>query len=105
MRARNIALRSNTPLHKDVLRHAASGSISVYVADREAGISFEFCTEHAILPLDHRPRMLESTPLTRDLWLAGPSAPATPVEQLGVTMDGPDDRFAGEIAEAANSLA
>jgi hypothetical protein len=35
-----------------------------------AGISFEFCVEHDMVAPDHRPRILESTPISRDLWLA-----------------------------------
>ncbi|MFG1926391.1 VOC family protein [Cryptosporangium sp. NPDC048952] len=105
MRARNIALRSGAQLQKDVLRHAASGSISVYIADPAAGISFEFCVEHDIVAPDHRPRILESTPISRDVWLAG-----TPKEEvkaltdaaMGVTSAPTRD---DELAAVANQLA
>lgn len=73
MRARNIATSRGASLQKDVLRHAASGSISVYIADPAAGISFEFCTEHDIVAPDHRPRLLEATPISRDVWMQGTS--------------------------------
>lgn len=73
MRARNIATSRGATLQKDVLRHAASGSISVYIADPAAGISFEFCTEHDIVAADHRPRLLEATPISRDVWMQGTS--------------------------------
>lgn len=73
MRARNIATSRGATLQKDVLRHAASGSISVYIADPAAGISFEFCTEHDIVPADHRARLLEATPISRDVWMQGTS--------------------------------
>lgn len=105
MRARNVALRSGAKLQKDVLRHAASGSISVYVADPMAGISFEFCVEHDVVADNHRPRILESTPISRDVWLAG-----TPKEEIAALTDAAmgvtsaitrDD----ELAAMANSLA
>ncbi|WP_300403043.1 VOC family protein [Nocardioides sp.] len=73
MRARNIATSRGATLQKDVLRHAASGSISVYIADPAAGISFEFCTEHDIVDADHRARILEATPISRDVWMQGTS--------------------------------
>jgi 2,3-dihydroxy-p-cumate/2,3-dihydroxybenzoate 3,4-dioxygenase len=73
MRARNIATSRGATLQKDVLRHAASGSISVYIADPAAGISFEFCTEHEIVDADQRPRLLEATPISRDVWMQGTS--------------------------------
>ena len=100
MRARNIALRSGAQLQKDVLRHAASGSISVYIADPMTGISFEFCTEHDIVDPDHRPRLLESSPTTRDVWQAGSPGAAAKVAQLGATSDQPVS-----LADLANSLA
>jgi catechol-2,3-dioxygenase len=94
MRARNIALRQGAELQKDVLRHAASGSISVYIADPMTGISFEFCTEHDIVAPDHRPRLLEGSPITRDVWQAySPGLSRT--APLGAT----------SVAELANSLA
>lgn len=73
MRARNIATSRGAVLQKDVLRHAASGSISVYIADPVAGISFEFCTEHDIVDPNHRARLLEATPISRDVWMQGTS--------------------------------
>jgi 2,3-dihydroxy-p-cumate/2,3-dihydroxybenzoate 3,4-dioxygenase len=105
MRARNIAMRSGAKLQKDVLRHAASGSISVYVADPTAGISFEFCVEHDIVPDDHRPRILESTPISRDVWMSG-----TPKEEIKALTDAAMGVTSGvsrddELAAMANSLA
>lgn len=97
MRARNIALRQGAQLQKDVLRHAASGSISVYIADPMTGISFEFCTEHDIVEPDHRPRLLEGSPTTRDVWQAYSPGLARNAP-LGATSDTP-------VADLANSLA
>ncbi|MET7422157.1 VOC family protein [Dactylosporangium sp. NPDC005555] len=105
MRARNVALRSGAKLQKDVLRHAASGSISVYIADPMAGLSFEFCVEHDIVGADHRPRILESTPISRDVWMAG-----TPKEEIAALTNAAMGVTSGisrdeELAAMANSLA
>lgn len=88
MRGRNIALRRGAVLQKDVLRHAASGSISVYIADPMTGISFEFCCDHDIVDPDHRPRLLEGSPTTRDIWQAG-SPGLAKVAPLGATSEAP----------------
>lgn len=114
MRGRNIALRHGASLQKDVLRHAASGSISVYIADPMTGISFEFCAEHDIVDPDHRPRLLEASPVTRDIWQAGSPglakvAPlgATAEAPLGATAEPPVGAGSPEarVADLANSLA
>lgn len=107
MRARNVALRYGAELQKDVLRHAASGSISVYIADPFTGISFEFCWDHDVLQDDHRPRILEASAVSRDIWLAG--VPAEEIAQLdrvgmGVTTTHADDAGA-EVAVVANAIA
>ncbi|GAA0983291.1 iron-dependent extradiol dioxygenase HsaC [Acrocarpospora macrocephala] len=106
MRARNIALRQGAQLQKDVLRHAASGSISVYIADPMTGISFEFCTEHDIVGPDHRPRLLEGSPITRDVWQAGSPGLARNAP-LGATSDTPLPKTPEEsrVADLANSIA
>ncbi|MBL7493517.1 VOC family protein [Frankia sp. AgB1.9] len=119
MRGRNIALRRGASLQKDVLRHAASGSISVYIADPATGISFEFCAEHDIVAPDHRPRLLEASPITRDVWQAG-SPGLAKVAPLGATAEAPLAAAAGvssagapagagseeaRVADLANSLA
>lgn len=106
MRARNIALRRGAQLQKDVLRHAASGSISVYIADPATGISFEFCTEHDIVDPYHRPRLLEGSPTTRDVWQAySPGLSRT--APLGATSDTPvpPTTAEGQVADLANTLA
>lgn len=106
MRARNIALRQGAALQKDVLRHAASGSISVYIADPMTGISFEFCTEHDIVAPDHRPRLLEGSPITRDVWQQG-SPGLSRTAPLGATSDTPLAVVSEEtrVADLANTLA
>ncbi|MCX4817969.1 VOC family protein [Streptomyces sp. NBC_01239] len=101
MRARNIALRNGAKLNKDVLRHAASGSISVYIADPVANMSFEYCVEHDIVDADHRPRILESTPISRDVWLAGTSKE----EIAAVTAAVSGEEHNGALSAIANSIA
>ena len=122
MRARNIALRQGAVLQKDVLRHAASGSISVYIADPMTGISFEFCTEHDIVDPEHRPRLLEGSPTTRDVWQAyspglSKNAPLGATSDIALPPDsirslaalpaGPtsDESADSKVAEVANQLA
>lgn len=101
MRARNIALRGGAQLNKDVLRHAASGSISVYIADPMAGMSFEYCWDHAVLDPDHRPRILESTPISRDVWLAGTTKEEIAAVNAAVSGEARDRA----MASVANSIA
>jgi catechol 2,3-dioxygenase-like lactoylglutathione lyase family enzyme len=103
MRARNIAVRGGAALQKDVLRHAASGSISVYIADPMTGISFEFCTEHEIVDHDHRARILEGSPITRDVWMAGTSKEE--VRALTDAAMGVTSTIDGDLADIANTLA
>ena len=102
-RARNIAVRGGAALQKDVLRHAASGSISVYIADPMTGISFEFCTEHEIVDHDHRARILEGSPITRDVWMAGTSKEE--VRALTDAAMGVTSTIDGDLADIANTLA
>jgi 2,3-dihydroxy-p-cumate/2,3-dihydroxybenzoate 3,4-dioxygenase len=71
MRCRNNALRHGVKLRDDLLRHAPSGSIGVYVKDEARGFAVEFCTGH--LQVDdatHRPRILPMAPETVDTWLS-----------------------------------
>ena len=49
---------------------------------------------------DHRPRLLESSPTTRDVWQAGSPGLSSKVAQLGATSDQPVS-----LADLANSLA
>lgn len=69
MRARNVALRSGAKLRQDVVRHAASGSMSTYIIDPMNDIAVEFCTNHRqIDDEDYRARILPAQPSTLDLW-------------------------------------
>jgi 2,3-dihydroxy-p-cumate/2,3-dihydroxybenzoate 3,4-dioxygenase len=79
MRARNNALRLGVELRDDLLRHAPSGSIGVYLKDKARGFAVEFCVGHPQLDNDtHRARILPSTPQTRDVWLVPLANPLEP---------------------------
>jgi catechol-2,3-dioxygenase len=71
MRFRNNALRHGVELRDDLLRHAPSGSIGVYMKDVARGFAIEFCTGHPqVDDATHRPRVLPMSPETRDVWLS-----------------------------------
>lgn len=73
MRARNVALSSGVELRQDLVRHAASGSVSTYLVDPVNDISVEFCAWHCTIDdEDYRPRTLQASPATLDLWKASP---------------------------------
>jgi len=75
MRARANVLALNVPLRNDLLRHAPSGSMGIYLRDEANNFVIEFCTEHGqITADDHRPRVLPAVPETLDTWRSvGPS--------------------------------
>jgi 2,3-dihydroxy-p-cumate/2,3-dihydroxybenzoate 3,4-dioxygenase len=71
MRARNHALRWGVELRDDLLRHAPSGSIGIYLKDRARDFAVEFCVGHPQLDdQTHHPRILPTSPETRDVRLA-----------------------------------
>jgi 2,3-dihydroxy-p-cumate/2,3-dihydroxybenzoate 3,4-dioxygenase len=87
MRARNVALRSGAKLRQDVVRHAASGSMSTYIIDPMNDIAVEFCTNHRqIDDENYRARILPAQASTLDLWkhlpddFADPAAPDQPAQ-------------------------
>jgi catechol 2,3-dioxygenase-like lactoylglutathione lyase family enzyme len=85
MRARNVALRSGAKLRQDVVRHAASGSMSTYIIDPMNDICVEFCTNHRqIDDEEYRARILPAQASTLDLWKHLPeyfTEPARPAGQ------------------------
>jgi 2,3-dihydroxy-p-cumate/2,3-dihydroxybenzoate 3,4-dioxygenase len=87
MRARNNALRWGVTLRDDLLRHAPSGSIGVYLKDEARNFAVEFCVGHPQLDdATHRPRILPSSPETRDMWVAplpNPLEPGTVTSMAG----------------------
>jgi 2,3-dihydroxy-p-cumate/2,3-dihydroxybenzoate 3,4-dioxygenase len=73
MRGRNHALEKGVILRKDLLRHAPSGSMGIYMIDPVHNHAVEFCTGHAkILNDDHRARILAMTPESSNIWLEKP---------------------------------
>jgi Predicted ring-cleavage extradiol dioxygenase len=71
MRARNNAVKHGVKLRDDLLRHAPSGSIGVYLKDEERGFAVEFCTGHPqIEDPEHRARILPMAEATVDVWLS-----------------------------------
>lgn len=73
MRARNVALQNGLKLRQDLVRHAASGSISTYILDPVNDISVEFCVWHGqINDEGHRARILPASPVTLDIWKSSP---------------------------------
>jgi 2,3-dihydroxy-p-cumate/2,3-dihydroxybenzoate 3,4-dioxygenase len=82
MRARNVALRSGAKLRQDVVRHAASGSVSTYIIDPMNDIAVEFCTNHRqIDDASYRARILPAQASTLDLWKHLPEYFVDPAEQ------------------------
>ena len=94
MRARNNALRWGVELRDDLLRHAPSGSIGVYLKDKARGFAVEFCVGHPQLDNEtHRARILPASPETRDVWLAplaNPLEPGAVLSPSARTDGGPD---------------
>jgi hypothetical protein len=64
-------------LRDDVLRHAPSGSIGVYLKDEARGMAVEFCVGHPkIDDAVHKPRILPMVPETADVWRAALPEPS-----------------------------
>jgi 2,3-dihydroxy-p-cumate/2,3-dihydroxybenzoate 3,4-dioxygenase len=68
MRARHNAVAAGVKLRDDLLRHAPSGSVGVYLKDEARKFSVEFCTGHPQVEDDHQARILPSTPETINVW-------------------------------------
>jgi catechol-2,3-dioxygenase len=110
MRFRNNALRYGVELRDDLLRHAPSGSIGVYMKDEARGFAVEFCVGHPQVSESHRARVLPPAPETVDVWLSplpDPLAGAPQSRAAGAAVGTPvagmlpagaaarDERFAG----------
>jgi catechol 2,3-dioxygenase-like lactoylglutathione lyase family enzyme len=68
MRFRNNALKHGVKLRDDLLRHAPSGSIGVYMHDEARGFAVEFCINHPVLDDSHEARLLPLADQTVDVW-------------------------------------
>lgn len=76
MRCRNNALDLGLSLEYDLLRHAPSGSIGVYVQEPMHGFSIEFCCEHEQVDDEtHVARNLTFGASTIDVWRETMPAP------------------------------
>ncbi len=68
MRLRSHAMATGT-LSDDIVRHTASGSMSVYLREEENGLGVEFCTGHMrIIDDAYRGRLLQPAPTTVNMW-------------------------------------
>lgn len=80
MRARSNALKNEVALRNDLLRHAPSGSMGIYVEDKARQFAIEFCVGHPQVDDEtHVARTLPLAPETLDIWLA-PLPPPAPIE-------------------------
>jgi len=70
MRFRNNALKHGVKLREDLLRHAPSGSIGVYMHDEARKFAVEFCIGHPVLDDSHKARRLPLADRTADVWQA-----------------------------------
>lgn len=88
MRARANAVRHGHRLQMDVLRHAPSTSVGVYIEDPLHGFSVEFCARHRQIPEHgHHPRRLPGALDTIDTWQTplpdvAPPPPAKTLDEL-----------------------
>jgi len=108
MRFRNNALRHGVALRDDLLRHAPSGSIGVYMKDEARGFAIEFCTGHPqVDDVNHRARVLPMAPETADVWLSPlPDRLLEPSSRTTVLAPAnPPPIRSAEPAHAATSLA
>jgi 2,3-dihydroxy-p-cumate/2,3-dihydroxybenzoate 3,4-dioxygenase len=96
MRLRNHAVASGVTLRNDLLRHAASGSVGVYLTDPGSGLGVEFCVGHRVIAHDenYRPRIMVASPVTADVWQQGPPDESpSPSRPLLIAAEGPAARL------------
>jgi 2,3-dihydroxy-p-cumate/2,3-dihydroxybenzoate 3,4-dioxygenase len=73
LRARNVAQLSGATFREDLVRHAASGSVSTYIMDPINAIAVEFCFNHRQIDDEgYRARVLPAAPATFNLWNVAP---------------------------------
>jgi 2,3-dihydroxy-p-cumate/2,3-dihydroxybenzoate 3,4-dioxygenase len=99
VRARNIAVQNGVKLRQELVRHAASGSVSTYLIDPINDISVEFCVWHSQIEDEgYRPRILQASPVTLDMWKATP-------DEEEVARHGEEVRSTAELRGFANLIA
>jgi 2,3-dihydroxy-p-cumate/2,3-dihydroxybenzoate 3,4-dioxygenase len=83
--------RAHSIKAEDLVRHTASGSVSVYLEEPNLGIGVEICAGHDVITDDsYNGRLLKAGPLTADRWSGGfpDVTPAGAVGQGGGTAAG-----------------
>lgn len=109
MRARNNATALGVELRSDLLRHAPSGSIGIYVSDPLHGHAVEFCTDHPQVPDEHVARTLPLTPWTLDIWRNPLSTPligepaSTTLDRMGAAVAAIDANESPALAAFSDS--
>jgi 2,3-dihydroxy-p-cumate/2,3-dihydroxybenzoate 3,4-dioxygenase len=64
--------RAHNVKAEDLVRHTASGSVSVYLEEPALGIGVEICAGHQVITDDtYNGRLLKAGPLTVDRWSGG----------------------------------
>jgi catechol 2,3-dioxygenase-like lactoylglutathione lyase family enzyme len=72
MRLRNHAIAAGITPTLDLVRHAASGSIGVYLPEPITGVAVEFNTLHGqIEDESYRGRVMRAAPTTANIWAEG----------------------------------
>jgi catechol 2,3-dioxygenase-like lactoylglutathione lyase family enzyme len=99
VRFRNHA-RAHGVKADDLVRHTASGSVSVYLEEPSLGIGVEICAEHDVITDDsYNGRLLMAGPVTADRWSVG-FPDATPA---GMVFGQGGGTSAGAAVSAANT--
>jgi 2,3-dihydroxy-p-cumate/2,3-dihydroxybenzoate 3,4-dioxygenase len=74
MRARFNAVNNGETIGNEIMRHAPSGSVGVYIEDPYHSFTIEFCAGHRRFTPEesqaHMPRILPRIPSTSDMWKA-----------------------------------
>jgi catechol 2,3-dioxygenase-like lactoylglutathione lyase family enzyme len=84
MRLRTQA-NSFDAIRSDILRHAASGSMSIYLHSPHTDTGIEFCTGHGqIADESYRGRVMRAAPTTANIWAEG-----YPIRKLVPASSGP----------------
>lgn len=103
MRFRNNALRHGVKLRDDLLRHAPSGSIGVYMHDEARGFAIEFCVGHPQVADSHRARVLPIAPETGDIWLSALPDPLAGAQAAAAAFPAPSPSPVPAVAEIGAS--
>jgi 2,3-dihydroxy-p-cumate/2,3-dihydroxybenzoate 3,4-dioxygenase len=100
MRARARATALGVPFRSDLIKHAPSGSIAIYLRDQANDLAVEFCYDHKQILDDegYRPRLLPARPDTLDMWIpSGLAGPQQAVIAPGAAWRRPAERSLAEV--------